>query len=55
MVQRHEKGHDFDLDTGACRHCGMTLREYADHGRPPCPGGKGERAERLPLRRPKPD
>lgn len=46
MVQRNEKGHDFDLDTGACTRCGMTIKEYEGHGRPPCPGNKGERSGR---------
>jgi hypothetical protein len=45
MVHRYEKGHDFDLDTGACTKCGMTINEYKDHGGPPCPSNKGERSE----------
>ena len=45
MVQRYEKGHEFDPDTGVCVKCGMTVSEYEDHGRPPCPGSKGERSE----------
>jgi hypothetical protein len=45
MAQPNEKGHAFDLATGVCRRCGMTVREYEDRGRPPCPAGKGERPQ----------
>ncbi len=45
MVQANEKGHAFDLDTGICRRCGMTVREYEDHGKPPCREAKGERPQ----------
>lgn len=51
MVQKNEKGHDFDLDTGACTRCGMTIKEYEDHGRPPCRANKGERSGRPVVRK----
>lgn len=33
-----EKRHNFDPDTEMCTRCGMTVREYESHGRPPCRG-----------------
>jgi hypothetical protein len=42
-VRESEKGHNFDRETGTCTRCGMTVREYEDHGRPPCRGNTGER------------
>jgi hypothetical protein len=48
VVQKNEKGHDFEPDTGICTRCGMTIREYDDHGKPPCPGNKGERSDAFP-------
>lgn len=50
MAPKNEKGHNFDIDTGACIRCGMTIKEYEDHGRPPCPGNKGERFGRSSVR-----
>jgi hypothetical protein len=46
MVPRNEKGHSFDVDTGICAKCGMTFKEYEDHGKPPCRQSKGERSTR---------
>lgn len=51
VVQRNEKGHDFDPDTETCTRCGMTIREYKDHGQPPCRDNKGERPARSVDRR----
>ncbi len=51
MVQKNEKGHNFDPDTGTCTRCGMTVQAYEDHGKPPCRGHKGER----PLRSARPE
>jgi hypothetical protein len=48
VVQTSEKGHNFEPDTGLCTRCGMTLQEYQDHGKPPCPGNKGERPAHSP-------
>lgn len=45
MVQKNEKGLDFEPDTGICPRRGMTIREYEDHGKPPCRGSKGERSD----------
>jgi len=40
------KGHNFDPDTETCTRCGMTVKEYQDHGKPPCRGSTGERPGR---------
>jgi hypothetical protein len=48
VIQKNEKGHDFESDTGICTRCGMTIREYEDHGKPPCRGNNGERSDAFP-------
>ena len=50
VVRKNEKGHNFDRDTETCMRCGMTVREYEDHGKPPCRGNKGERSTRSSRR-----
>jgi hypothetical protein len=49
VVQKNEKGHDFEPDTGICTRCGISIREYEDHGKPPCRGNKGERPDAFPV------